>query len=101
MAFYHIILFDLSYEIEHFLSPANGKGRNNKISSGVKRFLYYPCQIVIVIGLRAMQAVAVGGFHNNIIRLVRIFRILYERLIGVSYVSGEHKRPCYPVFRKP
>ena len=37
-----------------------------------------------------MTAVPVSGFHDHIIRMVQIFRILYQWLTGVSDISGKY-----------
>ena len=48
-----------------------------------------------------MQAVAVGGFHHDIIRRIRKGRILEQGLVLISDISGEHDLFFRTALREP
>ena len=87
-----IIFLDLPDEIEHLLGPAHGKGRDDHIAAPVKCLLDDPCKFTDIVRLlRSVYAVAVCGLHNHIIRCIRIARILDDRLIDISHISGKNQ----------
>ena len=45
-----------------------------------------------------MQTVSIGGFHDDIVGLVNIFRITDQRFAEISDVAGEYQFFRNPVF---
>ena len=87
-----ILLFDLTDEIKHLLGPAHGKGWNDHIAAPVKGLFDDPCKLTDIIRLlRRVDPVAVGGLHHHIIRCRRIARILNDRLVDISHISGKYQ----------
>ena len=48
-----------------------------------------------------MQTISIGGFRQNIICILNIFRVLDEWLIGITDISGEDNLPLFSVLSKP
>ena len=102
MALHQPLLLDLTQEIEHFLGSADRKGRNDHIAATVKGFLQYLGQHCHVIHpFFGMKPVSVGGFHYNIIGLLRFFRILDERLVNISDITGKNDLTLFSVLIQP
>jgi len=90
MSIHQSVCLDLSDKVQHFLRTSHCKRRNHKISSSVKGFLDDFRQQFHIIRLFSMTAVTVSGFHNYIICMVQILRILDQGLAGISNISGEY-----------
>ena len=48
-----------------------------------------------------MKPVAIGGFHDDIIRLVCILRVTDQGLIEVADITGENELPLHFAFCQP
>ena len=81
---------DLTDKIQKLLRAAHGKAGDDDIAALVERRLQHGAQIADIIRFRAVAAVPVGGFHNKVIRVARVGRVLDERLMGVADVAREN-----------
>ena len=45
-----------------------------------------------------MQPVSIGGFHDNIVCIVYLLRVLDNWLVFIPDVAGKHKSSCNAVF---
>ena len=98
MSVYQIICLDLSDKIQHFLCTAYCKRRHYQISSSVKGFLDNFCKELYIVRFFPMAAVTVGWFHNYIICMMQIFRILDQRLTGISNIARKYNGFFNPIF---
>ena len=79
------IRLDFADKIQHFLCAPNRKRRNDHISTLIQRLLDDLSQLSDIIWARtAVQAVAIGRLHHDIICRFCIFRIFYQRLVFVA-----------------
>ena len=79
------IRLDFADKIQHFLCAPNRKRRNDHISTLIQRLLDDLSQLSDIIRARtAVQAVAIGRLHHDIICRFCIFRIFYQRLVFVA-----------------
>ena len=102
MIFYELFFFDLAEEIQDLLRTSDRKGRNHHVTATVKGRLQNFRQLLNVIRtLFGVKPVSIGGFHDNIISFLRIRRILNERLVFISNVSGKDNFLRYVFFRCP
>ncbi len=81
---------DLADKIQKLLRAAHGKAGDDDIAAPVECRLQHGAQIADIIRFRAVAAVPVGGFHDKVIRVARVGRILDERLMGVADVAREN-----------
>ena len=101
MTCYQIAFFDLSDEIQHFLGPANGKGRNDQIAALVEGFLDMFRQFCYIVRGHGMITVAVCVFHNDIVCLCSIAGIMDDGLIDIADVAGINDFLCDIAFCQP
>ena len=95
------LFLDLTDKVKDLLSPAHRKGRDHNISSAVQSSLDDLRELLDVLMGPVMGAVAVSALHHHIIRLIRILRVLDQRLILVSDIAGEHDLFLYAVLVDP
>ena len=81
--------FNLTDKIQHFLCTANCKRRNNYASSTVKGMLDHFGKHCHIIRSVAVTSVTVSRFHDYIICIMEINRILDQWLIQVTDIAGE------------
>ena len=84
------LFFDLTDKIQHFLRTAHSKGWNHQITASVKSFLNDFRKHDWIIRSFSMTSVSISRLHHNIICLFNIYRILDQRLIKISDVSGKY-----------
>ena len=102
MPVYKSALLDLADEIQNLLRPADGKGRNDQIAAAIKRLLDPQSQLAHVIRtLFTVQPISVGGFDDEIIRLLHRTRIAENGLVGIAHVAGEGDLPRLPCLGQP
>ena len=95
-------LLDLPDGVEHFLRPPHGKGGDDQIAAPVQRPLDAGGQLAHhVAPLLGMQAVAVGGFDDQIFRLRNRLGVAEQGLIDVAHVAAEHDLPGLLPLRQP
>ena len=89
MSIDHLVLLDVPDEIKHLLRAPHRKGRDHHVSAPVKGTLDHGCEgsRVIIVRRALMASVAIGGFHHDIIRFLRIGRIADQRLVLVPNIS--------------
>ena len=85
-----LLYTSLTDKIQKLLRAAHGKAGDDDIAALVERRLQHGAQIADIIRFRAVAAVPVGGFHNKVIRVARVGRVLDERLMGVADVAREN-----------
>ena len=95
------LFLDLTDKVKDLLSPAHRKGRDHNISSAVQSSLDDLRELLDVLMGPVVGAVAVSALHHHIIRLIRILRVLDQRLILVSDIAGEHDLFLYAVLVDP
>ena len=81
------LFLDLTDKVKDLLSPAHRKGRDHNVSSAVQSSLDDLRELLDVLMGPVMGAVAVSALHHHIIRLIRILRVLDQRLILVSDIA--------------
>ena len=81
--------FNLTDKIQHFLCTANCKRRNNYASSTVKGMLDHFGKHCHIIRSVAVTSVTVSRFHDYIICIMEINRILDQWLVQVTDIAGE------------
>ncbi len=84
-----MLRFDPSHKIQKLLRTPYGKGRYYNISAANKRIFDHLCKRYRIIRRRRMQLVAIGRFHNDIIRVFNIFRITYQRTVAGPDIAGK------------
>ena len=82
-----VFFLDLPDKIEHFLCTADCKGRDDNASTSVKRMLDDFRKDCYIVRAFAVASVTIGGFHDNIICIVEVSRVLDQRLMEVSDIS--------------
>ena len=80
---------DLTDKIQHFLCTANCKRRNDYTSSTVKGMLDHFGKHCYIIRAFTVASVTVSRFHDYIICIMEINRILDQWLIQVTDIAGE------------
>ena len=82
--------------VEQGLRPAHGKGGNNQISAPIHRVLddFQECRFLVI---NLVQAVSIGGLHNQIIRPMDRCRILQNRLMGLPKVTRKDQLGRLPI----
>ena len=83
---------DLAEEIQQLLCAAHRKAGNDQIAAPVQRGLQDFRQLGHIVRPGAMAAVAVGGFHHQIVRLAGAGRVLDERLVPVADVPRKDQQ---------
>ena len=81
-----VVLY-LAQEVEHLLRSADRKRRNNNASAAVKGGLEHLGQRGDVVGGAVVDAVAVGGLHNDVVGGVDVLRIADERLVNIADIA--------------
>ena len=98
----HILLFYPADKIEYLLRSADGEGGDEHVSARVERGLDAVAQDRDVVrALVFVQAVAVGGFHDEPVAFKHRARILDYRLVGVADVAAENDFAVFAAFGKP
>ena len=92
---------DLTDKIEDLLRSADRKRRDHNVSVTIQCSLDDLRELFDVLVGPVMGAVAVSALHHHIIRLIRIMRVLDQRLILVSDIAGEHDLFLYAVLVDP
>ena len=95
MAFHSVLGLDLTDEIQHLLSTAYRERRNDHASSPVEGSLDDLRQGSHVIRSLAVASVSVGGFHDHIVRLMKVGGVLDQRLIAVADITGKYQFPFF------
>ena len=95
------LLLDLTDKVKDLLRPAHCEGRNYNVSSAVQSSLDDLRELLDMLVGPVMGTVTVGALHNHIICLIRVLRILDQRLILVSDIAGEDDLFLYTVLIDP
>ena len=102
MIYHQAVFLYFTQKIKNFLGSAHRKRRDYHISSFIKGLLNHLCKTGDIIRpFRAVQPVAVGGFHDNIICLRRRLGIPYQRLMLISDISRKTQFPLKALFLRP
>ena len=101
MSLHKAFLLDLADEIQHLLRAAYRKRGNDHIAASVEGPLDHIRKGTGVIRmLRSLVGpVAVGRFHDHIVRTLQIDRIRDQRLVGIADISGEDDLLRHTVLR--
>ena len=89
---------DLTDKIQHFLCTANCKRRNDYTSSTVKGMLDHFGKHCYIIRAFTVASVTVSRFHDYIICIMEINRILDQWLIQVTDIAGEDDLFLFAIF---
>ena len=89
---------DLTDKIQHFLCTANCKRRNDYTSSTVKGMLDHFGKHCHIIRAFTVASVTVSRFHDYIICIMEINRILDQWLIQVTDIAGEDDFLFFVIF---
>ena len=87
--------------VKHFLRPADRKCRNDQISTFGKRGIHHLCQFCRIIRRCIVIAVSISGFHDHIVRFLKIFRITDQWTVAVSNIPGKDKFSCLAILSHP
>ena len=90
MSLDQFFILDMPYQIKQFLGTSHCKGRNHHVAAPVQGLLDDAGQVLHMVYSLFMVAVAIGGFHHHIIRLINILRIPYEGLVLIADVPGKY-----------
>ena len=96
-----IFCFDPTHIIEHFLCTSNGKCRNDQITSLCKCRIDYFSKFNCIIRWCIMIPIAISRFHNDIIRIMNVFRIFDQWPVSVSNIAGKDQFSTLSFFRYP
>ena len=99
--FHHFPFLYLPDEVQQFLSSANSERGYHNISSAIKCSLYQFSQMFNIIRDLFMSAISVGRFHHCVISTIYVLRITYQRLVKISYISGEYYLSGFSALSKP
>ena len=94
-------LLDLTNKIQHLLGTAYCKGRNYQITSSVKGSLDNLSQHSRIVRPLSVASVSIGRFHNNISCLFNIYRILNQRLIKITDITGKYDFFLFVILGEP
>ena len=89
---------DLADEVEHFLGSPDRKTRDHNIAAAVKRALQHSRKFTDIVGFRPVGAVAVGGFHHDIVSRIQVMGVAQQRLVEVADIARKHNRLSTPAF---
>ena len=98
MALHQPLLFDVADAIEQFLGAAHRKGGDDHVAAPVKGVLEHGGELPDIIGMGAVQPVAIGGFDHHHVGGVRLFRVADQRPVHVAQIAGEEKGPLLVPF---
>ena len=102
MTFYQPFFFNLTDKIQHLLCSAYRKRWDDNISPLIKSGLYDFSQFFYIVRFFIrMDSIPIGGFHDYIICILGISRILYKWLIQISHIAGENNLLCNISLRNP
>ena len=96
-----VLLLDLTDEVEQLLRASHRKARDDHIAAPVEGALQNFCQLAHIVGLGAVAAVAVGGLHKDIVRILQVGGVLDDGLMEVADVAGEDELGGRAVLRHP
>ena len=82
---------DFPDEIEQLLGAAHRKAGDDHIAAPVKGALQDLRQLTHIVRPRAVGAVAVGGLHKDVIRILDVGRVLDDGLMLVADIAAEHQ----------
>jgi hypothetical protein len=82
---------DLPQEEEDLLRPAYGERRDDDVPTLPLGLLEDLRQLLLGSAVAFMQAVPVGGFHDQIVGLLDELRVPDDRLVGLAHVPAEQQ----------
>lgn len=85
-------VLDLADKVQKLLRAADGEGRNDDVAALGERFVDDLRQLVGVAPHLGVVAVAVGGLHHHIVRLLQKLRVADDGLVDIADVTGEDDR---------
>ena len=91
VSFDKAFFLDLPQKIQHLLRAAHRKAGHHHVAAPVKGALQNFCQFCHIVRPWGVVAVTVGGLHEHIVRLLDISRVLYDGLIQIADIAGEHQ----------
>ena len=91
VSFDKAFFLDLPQKIQHFLRAAHRKAGHHHVATPVKGALQDFCQLCHIVRPGVVVAVAVGGLHKHIVRLLDIGGVFYDGLIQIADIAGEHQ----------
>ena len=86
VAGHQVFLLDLADEIEQLLGAAHRKAGDDHVAAPVKGALQDLHQLPDVIGAGRVAAVAVGGLHDDVVRLGQVGGVFQDGLVQVADV---------------
>ena len=86
------LILDLADEVQKLLRAAHGERRDDDVAALAERFVDDLRQLVGVAPHLGVVAVAVGGLHHHIVRLLQKLRVADDGLVDVADIAGEDER---------
>ena len=86
------LILDLADEVQKLLRAAHGERRDDDVAALAERLVDDLRQLVGVAPHLGVVAVAVGGLHHHIVRLLQKLRVADDRLVDVADIAGENER---------
>ena len=86
VAGHQVFLLDLPHEVEQLLGAAHRKAGDDHVAAPVKGALQNIHQLFDVVGAGRMAAVAIGGLHDDVVRLGQIGGVLEDGLVQIADV---------------
>lgn len=82
---------DVAQEIEHLLRAPDGEGGDDDVAAPVEGALDDLGEAFGIVGRGIVEPVAVGGFHDDVIRLRDIARVVDEGLVEVAHIARKRR----------
>ncbi|MPN47474.1 hypothetical protein SDC9_195076 [bioreactor metagenome] len=101
MPVHESIRFNTPDKIEKLLRTPHGKGGDDHAAAAIKCRLQNIRKGPGIVRRGIVYAVAIGGFHHDIVRFVNQGRIAQQRLICVPNIAGEDHLALFAVFVNP
>ena len=86
---HQMLFFDFADKVEQLLGASHGKGRNDDIAAPGHGFVNNSGKIFGISPAFGMIPVAIGGFHDDVIRSGNLDGVTDDGLIDIADISGE------------
>ena len=83
---------DVADEVKDLLRAPYRKGRDHHVAAAVQGGLDDAREVVLGVARLGVNAVGVGAFHHDVIRLLQILWVIQQRLPHVADIAGEDQR---------
>ena len=96
------LLFNLTDKVQYFLGAADREGRNNHVAAPVEHTLNAHCKLAYIVNpFCRVQAISIGRFNHQILRLCDMLGIFQDRLVMIADISAEADLFCHTVLMEP